>query len=270
VRRKTHTSGTGTRTATGIGAAELQGRQRASQRGFYRALGGASPDARLVELDGGVQATVVPVRPWFSVFNAVHYDDPAALAAGLEDLSRVYEDAGVRSWSVWVAPAERNGPGIVADAGFALESNPQRMAAPIAEIDLEQRREIELVEEPTWEMVVACNDRAHGVLAEWSMRPVFSHVRDPTLRVHALRCDGDLAAALIAREEDGDCYLWFVATVPEAQRRGLGAELVRHALREAAARGATTTSLESTVVGERLYESLGYRAMGRFGVWVRR
>ena len=31
--------------------------------------------------------------------------------------------------------------------------------------------------------------------------------------------------------------------------------------------GATTTSLESTAMGEPVYQALGYRALGRFGMW---
>ena len=79
--------------------------------------------------------------------------------------------------------------------------------------------------------------------------------------------DRNVASALVAREQHGDCYFWFVATVPEAQRRGLAGELMRCALRDARARGSETTSLESTPAGEHLYGTLGFRALGRMGRW---
>lgn len=57
---------------------ERRRRQAASQRDFYRMLAAVSSGARLLALEG-VQATIVPVRPWFSVFNSVLYTDLRAL-----------------------------------------------------------------------------------------------------------------------------------------------------------------------------------------------
>lgn len=135
------------------------------------------------------------------------------------------------------------------EAGFVCEGNPLRMAAPLSEIDLVPRTKLDLVTDPSWEIVARCNDRAHGVLEDWTMAAVFESIDDRLSHLHAARADNEVIAALIAREEDGDCYLWFVATVPEAQRRGVGAELIRRALREARERGCQTTSLESKLRG---------------------
>jgi ribosomal protein S18 acetylase RimI-like enzyme len=99
---------------------------------------------------------------------------------------------------------------------------------------------------------------------------VSQNMEDPASHLHVARRDGAPAAALIAREEGRDCYLWFVATVPEAQGAGLASELMRHALREAQLRGCTTSSLESTAVAERMYEGLGYQPLGRYEMWERR
>jgi ribosomal protein S18 acetylase RimI-like enzyme len=258
-----------TRALSGLTSAELEARQARSQRGFYRALGGGSPGARLAELDG-VQATCVPARPWFSIFNSVFYDRVEALRDSLAELESLYREAGVEAWCVWVPPGDDAGAALLAASGFARDSTPLRMAAPIAELDLEPRLPVQLVNEPSWQVVARCNDRAHGVLPDWSMAAVFSTMDDPCSSLHALEEGGEIVAALIAREHEGDCYFWFVATVPEAQRRGLGTELMRHALREARARGAKTTSLESTAAGEQLYAKLGYRPLGRYEMWEHR
>jgi ribosomal protein S18 acetylase RimI-like enzyme len=124
--------------------------------------------------------------------------------------------------------------------------------------------------DPSWELVARVNDRSHGVLEPWTMAAVFSTMCDPASHLHVARKDGEAIAALIAREHEGDCYFWFVATVPEAQRSGTASELMRHALREARRRGCTTSTLESTMVAEATYRRLGYRALGRYEMWEAR
>lgn len=252
-----------------IGETELATRQAASQRGFFRALAGGSEGAQLVELPGGVQATLAPVRPWFSIFNSTLYLDGRGLAEALPALERAYADAGVKSWTVWVPPEDAQTPELLRGAGHLLDSSPLRMGARIDALDLTTDLDLDLEPDPTWEAVARCNDRAHGVLDDWTMSAVFTEMDDPTAHLHVARLAGEPAAALIAREQGGDCYLWFVATVPEARGRGLAAELVRTALREAAGRGCETTTLESTRMAESLYARLGYVALGRYGMWER-
>jgi ribosomal protein S18 acetylase RimI-like enzyme len=247
----------------------LRRRQAASQRAFYRMLGSASRDARLLQF-AGVQATIVPVRPWFSVFNSVLYEDAQALQAALPILAEEYERAGVGAWTVWVPPGDRAAKSVVESAGHLCDSTPLLMAAPISAIDLRGGIESEPLEPASWTEVARCNDRAHGVLEPWSMAAVFEHAQDPDSHLYAARRQGSIASALIAREHDGDCYFWFVATSPEAQRQGLASELMRHALRQARGRGCDTTTLESTKAGESVYSRLGYAPLGRFEMWERR
>jgi ribosomal protein S18 acetylase RimI-like enzyme len=114
------------------------------------------------------------------------------------------------------------------------------------------------------------NDSAHGVLEPWSKAAVFERMDDPASHLYVARHEGAPASALIAREHDGDCYFWFVATAPDAQGHGIAGELMRHALREASLRGCTTSSLESTRVAEAMYEHLGYKPLGRYEMWESR
>lgn len=168
---------------------------------------------------------------------------------------------------MWVPPGDELAPDSLEARGHELDSTPMLMAAEISAIDLEPCLELDLVPEPSWEMVARCNDRAHGILEQWSMAAVFETMNDPASRLWAASVDGQPASVLIARELDGDCYLWFVATAPEAQRRGLASELMRRALRDASARGCTTTTLESTKIAETLYADLGYQALGHYQMW---
>jgi len=247
----------------------LAARHARSQRGFFRALAGGSPGARLISSEAlkGVQATAVPVRPWFSIFNSVVYENCSELEAALPTLERDYAKAAIKAWSVWVPPEDQSAPSLLEQASFVCQARPLRMASELDDLDLEPRSQLDPVAEPTWDMVARCNDRAYGVLEQWTMAAVVESMDDPASHLRVAQANGEVIAALLAREDDGDCYLWFVATVPEAQRRGVAAELVRGALRAARTRGCRTTSLESTPSGEALYAQLGYRALGRFQRW---
>jgi ribosomal protein S18 acetylase RimI-like enzyme len=248
---------------------ELIHRQATSQRSFYRTVAAASGGARLFELDD-VQATIVPVRPGFSFFNSVFYDDARALEGALPTLSLQYARAGVSAWTVWVQPGDTRARAALESAGHVCESAPLLMAAPIAAIDLGDGSEIGLMDKPGWADVARCNDRAYGVIESCSMAAVFEDADDPASHLYAVARDDEVLSALLAREQGGDCYLWFVATVPQAQGRGLASALVCHALRKAADRGCTTTTLESTKAGEHVYARLGYRSFGRYELWERR
>jgi GNAT superfamily N-acetyltransferase len=248
---------------------QLLSRQRQSQRAFYRALASGSAEARLVELDG-VQATLVPAREWFSIFNSVFYDQPDALERHHATLATAYSEAGVKAWTVWVPPGDRQAPRVLERLGHRLDSSPMLFAASIESLDLDPVTVLVLDPEPRWQVVAEINDRAHGVLEPWSMAAVFETMSDPDSHLHIALHDETPASALIAREHDGDCYLWFVATVPEARGRGIASELMRHALRQARERGCTTTTLESTEMAETMYERLGYTPLCRYEMWESR
>jgi ribosomal protein S18 acetylase RimI-like enzyme len=248
---------------------ELRRRQAESQRAFYRAMASGSLGSSLLELEG-VQATLVPVREWFSIFNGVFYDDIAALERAHDSLTAAYRAAGIGAWAVWVPPHDREAAGLLRCRCHVLDSSPMLFAAPIDVLDLQARADLDLDPDPSWELVAHINDRAYGVLEPWTMAAVFSTMRDPASHLWVARVDGEPVAALIAREHEGDCYFWFVATIPEVQRSGVASELMRRALRDARRRGCTTSTLESTAAAETMYRRLGYRPLGRYEMWEAR
>jgi ribosomal protein S18 acetylase RimI-like enzyme len=249
--------------------AELRARQKGSQRAFYRAMANGSSGAALVDLDG-IQATVVPAREWFSIFNSAFYDDPARLEREHAALAAAYEAAGVKAWAVWVPPDEPRAPALLRRRGHVRDTTPMVFAADIDALDLAPRRELDVVRAPSWKLVAQVNDRAYGVLEPWSLAAVFETMADPRSQLHVACAGGEAASALIAREQDDDCYFWFVATTPDARGAGLASELMRHALREARERGCTTTTLESTAAAEAMYTHLGYTPLGRYETWESR
>lgn len=245
-------------------------RQAESQRAFYRSLAGGAPRSRLAEPVEGAQATIVPAHPWLSIFNSVFYRDVDALRAALPDLAQAYRESEVHAWTVWVPPGDQRAASLLSSAGHELDSTPMAMVAAMDELDLAPRSELQIVSDLSWAEAAACNDRAHGVLAEWTMASVFESIDDQACRLYGVRDGDEVLSCLIAREDHGDCYFWFVATVPKARGRGLAAETVRAALRSAQKRGSTTASLESTSMAESLYQQIGFRSLGRYEMWERR
>ena len=79
--------------------------------------------------------------------------------------------------------------------------------------------------------------------------------------------DGQPAAVALALHHKDDCGISFVATVPDARRQGLATAVMRQALQDAIAQGCTTTTLQATDVGERLYTNLGYHRLCDMQLW---
>lgn len=251
------------------GGEALMRAQAASQRDFYRALASGAHESHLATWPG-VQATLVPIRPWFSILNSVLFEDQSALDATLPDVELEYRTTRVNAWRVWVSPDHSAAESCLKAAGYQRgENSPMLMAAPIDSLDLVRRTSLDLVSSPTWDMVARCNDQAYGILAPYTLAAAFRTMNDPASRLYAARAYGEVASVLVTHEHDGDCYSWFVATLPRARGQGLASELMRHALRDARARGCATATLESSSQGESVYRRLGFRALGRFSIWER-
>jgi ribosomal protein S18 acetylase RimI-like enzyme len=114
------------------------------------------------------------------------------------------------------------------------------------------------------------NDMAYGNFdgrLERTLKPL------PNGALHGYRADldnGEPAAVALALHHDQDCGISFVATIPKARRQGLATNVMRQALTEARNNGCTTTTLQATEQGERLYKALGYRRLSDMQLWERR
>ena len=92
---------------------------------------------------------------------------------------------------------------------------------------------------------------------------------DPS-HTYVARVDGRPAASVVSHDHEGDCSIWWVATIPEARGRGLAPALMRRALADGKARGCEVTTLQATKLGQPVYERLGYRNLGEIQMWERR
>ncbi len=251
----------------------LRARHGASQRALYAAVTPATAGGRVLELAGGaVQAAITPAVPGVSLFNAVVYDDGAALLGARDELSAVYDGAGVQAWTVWVRPGDEAVAAGLRAAGHVHDGRPLLMGAVLGAMDLDPRGDVDLDVDPapSFTVLADLNDAAYGVPGG-TFAPAVAGLGDAGPRAWVARAGGRPVATLSLALHAGDAYVWLVATAPEARGRGLASELLRSALRAARDEaGAATTTLEATAMGEGVYRRLGYRELGRLGMWERR
>ncbi len=247
--------------------ATLAARQCASQMATFAAnIGSAGSVLRPAD---GVIATVVPSVPNRSLPNSVLYADAGALTDEvLDELGAAYRRGGRPGMDCVGAsrgrcrdiaagrarpPARRRAD---ADGGRAGGDGPDaaRAAGMGAATELGVAGRL--------------NDRAYGMPGDFER--LGGAMTDEQTVAWVARVDGEPAGCAGIHVHEGDAEVWMVAVVPEARGRGLSAEILRHALSAAARAGATTTSLEASAMGEATYRRLGYRSLGRLGMWEKR
>jgi GNAT superfamily N-acetyltransferase len=244
-------------------------RMRANQVRFYRAMSNASPGARAIELDG-LLAAVIPAAPDRSVFNSVLYESGEALVANLDALAEVYGDAGVRAWTVWVHESDEETARALERAGHSLDAEPRAMAMELSGFDQSPDGELDWTDRGEIGDVSRINDDSYPFPERPFSAAGMASLEDGGVRLYVACVEGKPAACLGTIDEDGDCGIYMVATVPEARGRGLAGRLLAQALAQARERRCETTSLQATGLGAPIYARVGYRDLGAIGMWERR
>jgi ribosomal protein S18 acetylase RimI-like enzyme len=242
-------------------------RMRASMWAYFPRMGEGSDRYRVVEFDG-VLATVTPVLPDRSVPNSVIYEREEQLEAALPELAKVYEEAGVRAWTVWMPYFHERARTALAEAGHVLDANPEAMIIDLEDAEPPRENDPEPARDPSGADLGAVNDRAYGMKDTFAR--ILGHGELDPAHTYVARLDGEAAATVVTSDHDGDCAIWWVAVAPEARGRGLAAGLMRRALADGKARGCTTSTLQATKLGQPVYERLGYRGLGPIEMWERR
>jgi GNAT superfamily N-acetyltransferase len=216
----------------------------------------------------GITAAIVPGSPKRSFFNSVLYDDEEAMVASIEELARVYDDAGVEAWTVWVPESDKAVAQALEAAGHRLDATPRGMAMPIGGLKKpDPDPELEIREEADYELVSSINEVAYGFApGEFPvMRGDLS-----SLRTYLGSIDGEIVACAGAFTRNSDCEIVFVAVLPEGRGRGISGRLMARALADAADQGLETTTLQATKLGYPIYVKLGYTDYGELQMWERR
>ena len=246
-------------------ASEWLARMLRSMETAWRALGAGSEDARMIERDG-VLAAVVPAVPERSVFNSVLYRTPENLAAARDELARVYDQAGIDAWTVWVPESDRASAELLDSAGHTLDAAPRAMVLELDDLAEPDPGDLDWSAEGSLTDLKRINDAAYGDPPGTFDRGIGNPAAE-TWRIYEARLEGRTASMLAVTDIEGDCAIWWVATLPEARGRGLAARLLHVALAEARERGSDTSTLQATKLGRPIYERLGYRDIGELQMW---
>jgi GNAT superfamily N-acetyltransferase len=242
--------------------------QRRGLRDWIAAMGAASPGARLFERDG-VAAAVIPACPDRSVANSVTFSDPAALAGLLDELAEVYERAGVEAWTVWVPEFDAETIAALEAAGHALDGEPAAMALELDGWDPPEIGDLDWDRDVDPALLGELNDRAYGYEPAAGVARALT---DPPSEIvlYQARVDGRPASVLGTIDHGDDLGFYFVATDPQARGRGLALRLMAVALADAKRRGLATSSLQSSALGQPVYERLGFAGGFRLHMYERR
>jgi GNAT superfamily N-acetyltransferase len=230
-------------------------------------LGGHAGRGDVLEREGLV-ASVVPSAPESPTLNAAVAVEPEAAVRHLGELTSRYQHANVRRWGVWLDGRTGNTAQRLADAGMVVTSASPGMGAVIADLEAcdDNEGDPTPADLPT---VGRVNDLAYGNY-DGRLERTLAPLPNGILNGYRVDHGGEPAAVALALYHNADCGVSFVATIPKARRNGLASKVMRQALKEATRNGCTTTTLQATDVGEKLYANLGYRHLCVMQLWERR
>jgi GNAT superfamily N-acetyltransferase len=230
-----------------------------------RLLGAHAPGAEAVEEDG-MLACLLPDTPTSSLLNAALTVDPAVTPAGLDRLADRYRAAGTTRWGLWLDGEHELGARAATAQGMVLDSRPTPMVADLRELPFGEAPPCAPV---GFGAVGRINDRAYG-FAEPKFAPAIAAFPPSRVLTYGARLHGSTASVAMSFDIGADTAVWFVATLPQAQGKGLAGDVLRRLLLDARERGQRTASLQASPMGRSLYERLGFAAVGRLHLYEER
>ena len=237
-------------------------------QGFARLqtlLGGDAAGGVVVE-EHGVVASFVPGAPDSPTLNA------AIVVAGeldldlLEAMRRRWEQLGVRRWGIWTDGAKYAVTDTLRMARLRVTSSAPGMGAEIAALALNGRAPARATDLAT---VGHVNDLAYGN-PDARLERTLAPLPPGLLHAYVVELRGRPASVALALHHQEDCGISFVATAPHARRQGLASDVMQRVALDAREAGMTTTTLQATNLGEKLYYALGYRKISDMQLWEKR
>jgi len=244
-------------------------RHRGALMSFIRLVGGGSPSSQVLE-PAGVTASVVPSIPDRSIVNSVAYRDTEALEAAIDELAAAYEAAGIDAWTVWVPEDDHDVAKLLEASGHTLDATPTAMIADLAAIPDADPGDLDWGTGADTRDVGRINDLAYGWPENTFIRAMDRFSANDSLHLYQARVDGEPVCVLGAYDNEDDCEVYFVATLPDHRGMGLARRLMHRALIDARDRGQTVSSLQATKMGRPIYERMGYEPICALEMWERR
>jgi GNAT superfamily N-acetyltransferase len=227
-------------------------------------LGGHAGQGHTLEREGLV-ASVVPNAPDSPTLNAAVAMDPDAAPVHLEELAMRYAKANIRRWGVWIDGHASLAAKELAHNQMVMTTASPGMGAALEGLAGDGAETIGA----DLATVGRVNDLAYGNF-DARLERTLTPLPNGVLKGYRADLNGSPAAVALALHHGEDAGISFVATVPNARRKGLATNVMRQALNDARSNGCTTTTLQATDMGERLYENLGYRRLTVMELWERR
>jgi GNAT superfamily N-acetyltransferase len=229
-------------------------------------LGRHSMQGAVIE-EPGVVASIVPSAPESPTLNAAVALDPEQAVLALPGLARRWREAQVHRWGIWLDPSDKQVVKTLRRGGLTMTASAPGMGTELHELWLPSRNGD--VPKADLATVGYVNDRAYGnpdARLERTLTPL------PGELLTGYRTDlgGGPASVALALRNGEDCGVSFVATVPAARRRGLATAVMQQVLADARAAGCTSSTLQATDAGERLYSTLGFHRLCDMQLWERR
>jgi len=226
----------------------------ASWEAYARGAGGAA----LRRLDG-VCAAVFPDGPESAVYNNALIERglaPAARTTAIAAMESAYRSAGVARYAAWVHERDEEMRNELERRGYAAAESTRAMGM---RLDAAALPAPAIAIEP-----LAWSDYLAFLWTDGAPAGLLSGADPSAFEALGAQRGGELLAAGLAFDHEGDCGVFNVATHSSARRRGLGTAITARLVRDAAARGCTTATLQATPVAERVYGAVGFRDLGRF------
>jgi ribosomal protein S18 acetylase RimI-like enzyme len=243
--------------------------QRTAIADWIRVIAQASPGAALFERDG-VVASAVPAAPQRSIVNSVSYADARTLAEVYDELAGFFATAGIGAWTVWTPDFDAHAIATLQQNGHAFDGKPAAMVLDLGAYETRDPGDLDWDAQADPQTHGEINDRAYGHApgegyAGALAQPVAGH------RLYQARVNGQPACVAATMDhEGGDLGVYFVATDPAFQGRGLGTRLMALVLNDAQERGLHTASLQASGAGEPVYTALGFERWFRLHLYERR
>jgi ribosomal protein S18 acetylase RimI-like enzyme len=227
----------------------------------WEAYACAAADAAVQRLPG-VTVAVFPHEPERGVYNNALLErhlDATRRARAIDAMEAAYAAAGVARFAAWVHDSDEAMRLELEARGYPLDTSTRAMAVALDDVRM-PAPQIDAVP-LSWSEHLNVFDLPPDLLANGA---------HDAFRLLAARVDGRNVAVAMAFDHNGDCGIYNVGTLEPYRRRGLATALTALHLRDAAARGCRTASVQATAMAEHVYASVGFRDLGRHLEYVPR